>query len=228
MSVYGSEQMVMDGAILYPMWIESLNTVLYDNKVLTLVNNERMNVMNKQMLCTLLDCLSTPINCPLENARDVYGTYFVYTCLWAFGSALFKDQLIDWRVEFSKWWLTDFKTIKISSSGSVFNYFIDPEQFFPWLEDLVSSFEFNPDTRLQQTLVNTIDTTIIRYMLSPANDNGKSFAVENVPLNLYPISEMLQKILEKPLEKKAGRNFDLSDGKTLIHSIDDINTPEVS
>jgi len=58
--------------------------------------------------------------------------------------------LIDWRVEFSKWWLTEFKTIKIPSSGSVFNYFIDPEskQFLPW-SDLVPSFELNPDIPLQ-------------------------------------------------------------------------------
>ncbi|XP_029342032.1 dynein heavy chain 17, axonemal-like [Acyrthosiphon pisum] len=90
-------------------------------------------IMHKQMLCTLLDCLSPPINCPPETARDVYGTYFVFACLWAFGSAIFPDQLIDWRVEFSKWWLSGFKTITISSSGSVLNYFIDPEpkQFIP-------------------------------------------------------------------------------------------------
>jgi len=39
---------------------------------------------------------------------------------------------------------------------------------------------------------------------------------------------MLQTILEKPLEKKAGRNFGPSGGKTLIYFIDDINMPEVS
>jgi len=39
---------------------------------------------------------------------------------------------------------------------------------------------------------------------------------------------MLQKILEKPLEKKAGRNFGPPAGKTLIYFIDDINMPEVS
>jgi len=62
--------------------------------------------------------------------------------------------LIDWRVEFSKWWLTEFKTIKIPSSGSVFNYFIDPEskQFLPW-SDLVPSFELNPDIPLQVIII---------------------------------------------------------------------------
>lgn len=40
--------------------------------------------------------------------------------------------------------------------------------------------------------------------------------------------EMLQKILEKPLEKKAGRNYGPPSGKTLIYFIDDINMPEVS
>lgn len=39
---------------------------------------------------------------------------------------------------------------------------------------------------------------------------------------------MLQKILEKPLEKKAGRNYGPPSGKTLIYFIDDINMPEVS
>lgn len=39
---------------------------------------------------------------------------------------------------------------------------------------------------------------------------------------------MLQKILEKPLEKKAGRNYGPPGGKTLIYFIDDINMPEVS
>lgn len=40
--------------------------------------------------------------------------------------------------------------------------------------------------------------------------------------------EMLQKILENPLEKKAGRNYGPPGSKTLIYFIDDINMPEVS
>lgn len=39
---------------------------------------------------------------------------------------------------------------------------------------------------------------------------------------------MLQKILEKPLEKKAGRNYGPPGNKTLIYFLDDMNMPEVS
>lgn len=46
-----------------------------------------------QMLCTLLECLITPANCPMDSARDVYETYFVFATIWAFGSATFQDQV---------------------------------------------------------------------------------------------------------------------------------------
>lgn len=54
-------------------------------------------------------------------------------------------------------------------------------------------------------------------------------SINLILLNNYKLSsEMLQKILEKPLEKKAGRNYGPPSGKTLIYFIDDINMPEVS
>ena len=40
-------------------------------------------------------------------------------------------------------------------------------------------------------------------------------------------AEMLQKILEKPLEKKAGRNYGPPGNKTLVYFLDDMNMPEV-
>lgn len=38
---------------------------------------------------------------------------------------------------------------------------------------------------------------------------------------------MLQRVLEKPLEKKAGRNYGPQGNKTMIYFIDDLNMPEV-
>jgi hypothetical protein len=60
------------------------------------------------------------------------------------------SQLVDYRVEFSKWWIAEFKTIKYPSQGTVFDYFIHPEtkQFTPWSEK-IPKFELDPDIPLQ-------------------------------------------------------------------------------
>jgi len=54
-----------------------------------------------------------------------------------------------------------------------------------------------------------------------------SFSRFNIFYLFWLITEMLQKILEKPLEKKAGRNYGPPGNKTLIYFLDDMNMPEV-
>lgn len=318
------------------MWIESLNTVMDDNKVLTLASNERIALTKEmrllfeisnlktatpatvsragilyinpqdlgwspfvtswtnsrsdplerkyleslftkyfpyllenqkkfkkitpiseiamiQMTCFLLDCLLVPQNIPAESPKDVYELYFAFAAIWGFGSACFQDQLLDWRNEFSKSWINEFKDVKFPPVGTVFSYYIDPvsKEFRPW-GDLVKKFEMDPDIPLQSTLVPTADTTRLRYfmdllierdhpvMLVGGSGTGKSvivsdklqnmpdkFLVQNVPFNFYTTSEMLQKVLEKPLEKKAGRNYAPPGNKKVIYFIDDMNMPEV-
>lgn len=79
-----------------------------------------------------------------------YETYFVFSVVWGFGSALFQDQLVDWRTEFSKWFCNEFKQIKFPSTGTVFSFFIEPEykKMMPWSEK-VEHFELDPDLPLQ-------------------------------------------------------------------------------
>lgn len=57
---------------------------------------------------------------------------------------------MDYRVEFSKWWVAEFKTIKFPSQGTVFDFYIDPEtkKFEPWSK-LIPQFEFDPEMPLQ-------------------------------------------------------------------------------
>ncbi|KAL6475225.1 hypothetical protein MHYP_G00162650 [Metynnis hypsauchen] len=333
----GPKWIVLDGDI-DPMWIESLNTVMDDNKVLTLASNERIPLnptmrlvfeishlrtatpatvsragilyinpadlgwnppvsswidrreiqsekanltilFDKylppcldtlrsrfkkiipipeqsmvQMLCHLLECLLTPEHTPPDCHKELYELYFVFAAIWAFGGALFQDQLVDYRVEFSKWWVTEFKTIKFPSQGTVFDYYIDPEtkKFEPWSK-MVPKFEMDPDIPLQACLVHTTETIRVSYfmerllerrrpiMLVGNAGTGKSvlvggklasldpdkYSIKNVPFNYYTTSAMLQGVLEKPLEKKAGRNYGPPGSKRLIYFIDDMNMPEV-
>lgn len=333
----GPKWIVLDGDI-DPMWIESLNTVMDDNKVLTLASNERiplnptmrlvfeishlrtatpatvsragilyinpadlgwnppvtswidkrevqseranltilfdkylpvcLDILRTrfkkiipipeqsmvQMLCHLLECLLTKENTPPDCPKELYELYFVFAAVWAFGGAMFQDQLIDYRVEFSKWWITEFKTIKFPSQGTVFDYYIDPEtkKFELWSK-LIPKFEFDPDMPLQACLVHTTETIRVRYFMDKLLDNrrpvmlvgnagtGKSvlvgeklssldpdeYLIKNVPFNYYTTSAMLQAILEKPLEKKSGRNYGPPGTKKLIYFIDDMNMPEV-
>lgn len=53
-------------------------------------------------------------------------------------------------MEFTKWWVNEFKTIKFPTGGTVFDYFVDHEtkQFVPWTESL-GRFELDPDVPLQ-------------------------------------------------------------------------------
>ncbi|CAK8676513.1 unnamed protein product [Clavelina lepadiformis] len=333
----GPKWIVLDGDI-DPMWIESLNTVMDDNKVLTLASNERIpltptmrllfeinhlkaanpstvsragilfvnaadlgwnppvqswidqrEVQSEranltilfdkyvppileilktrfktiipipeqsmiQMLCYLLEVLLTPENTPPDCPKDLYELYFVFACIWAFGGAMFQDQLVDHRVEFSKWWTQEFKTIKFPSHGTVFEYYIDHEtkKFQQWSE-LVPKFELDLEMPLQSVLVHNAETVSVKYfmdllmaklhpvMLVGNAGTGKSllvsnklgkldeddFVVANVPFNYYTTSQMLQAVLEKPLEKKAGRNYGPPGTKKLVYFIDDINMPEV-
>ncbi|XP_030080192.1 dynein beta chain, ciliary [Drosophila hydei] len=333
----GPKWIVLDGDI-DPMWIESLNTVMDDNKVLTLASNERIaltkemrllfeiaslrtatpatvsragilyinpqdlgwtpfiqswlgtrtnasevatlnvlfdkyvppllelfrgrlksitpisDIARLQMTCFLLDSTLTPQNVPHDCPKDWYEIYFVFSVIWGFGSSLFQDQIIDWRNEFSKWFQNEYRAVKFPPSGNIFSYYIHNEskKFLPWT-NLVPDFELDPDLPLQSNLVNSAETTRLRFfmdtlieedhplMLIGPSGSGKTilmnaklttlptekFAVTNVPFNFYTTSEMLQRILEKPLEKKAGRNYGPIGNKKMIYFVDDMNMPEV-
>nr|XP_030717250.1 dynein heavy chain 9, axonemal isoform X1 [Globicephala melas] len=207
-----------------------------------------------QMLCHLLECLLTDEDIPADCPKETYELYFVFAAIWAFGGAMVQDQLVDDRAEFSKWWLTEFKIVKFPSQGTIFDYYIDPEtkKFEPWSK-LIPQFEFDPEMPLQACLVHTSETIRVCYflerllarrrpvMLVGTAGTGKSvlvgarlasldaeeYLVKNVPFNYYTTSAMLQAVLEKPLEKKAGRNYGPTGNKKLIYFIDDMNMPEV-
>lgn len=107
-------------------------------------------ICHLEMLCNLLDCFLTSDNVPPDCPKEWYELYFAFACIWAFGSTMFKDQLKDWRMEFSRWWLNEFKTVKFPANDTIFNYYIDNDtkKLLPWTEK-VEKFELDIDLPLQ-------------------------------------------------------------------------------
>lgn len=50
-------------------------------------------IAHVQMLCYLLEVSLTPSNTPPDCPRELYELYFVFACVWAFGGAMFQDQV---------------------------------------------------------------------------------------------------------------------------------------
>lgn len=62
---------------------------------------------------------------------------------------MFQDQLVDWRNEFHKWWINEFKTVRFPLQNTVFDYYVDPQtkKFVPW-SNRVKKFELDTDIPL--------------------------------------------------------------------------------
>jgi len=151
----------------------------------------------------------------------------------------------------TKWTLVKFP----SSKGSVYDYFVDKQtyKFAPWAQ-VVPQIEYSSETPMRQVTVPTGETVAIDYLMDLLIENkrgvllvgpagcGKTAMVSgklrnlaeqensdflNLPVNFnyYTDSMSLQKVLEGPLEKKAGRNFGPPGARRLIYFIDDLNMP---
>nr|XP_020748715.1 dynein heavy chain 11, axonemal isoform X1 [Odocoileus virginianus texanus] len=206
-----------------------------------------------QTVCTLLECLLTPENVPSDSPKEVYEVYFVFACIWAFGGTLLQDQLSGCQAEFSQWWHKEMKAVKFPSQGTIFDYYLDhrSKKFLPWAEK-IPQFTMDPEIPLQRALVHTSETTRLRYFVELLLEKGQplmlvgnagvgktvfvgdvlaglseAYIVSRVPFNYYTTSAALQRILEKPLEKKAGRNYGPEGNKKLVYFIDDMNMPAV-
>ncbi|KAM3184981.1 hypothetical protein ACTXT7_007293 [Hymenolepis weldensis] len=209
------------------------------------------------MLCYLLECmLDSQRNSKdhREFTKENYESLFCFCCIWAMGGALFKDQITDHRMEFHKWWINDFKAVKFPSKGTIFDYYwsLTSRKFEPW-SSLLKPYSMSSEQPLQNCLVPTTETIRVQYFLEQliqaghpvmlvgvagtgksnilhdmfARLNSEIFLVKNISFNFYTTSLMLQDILEKSLEKKAGKNYAPPGQFRTIYFIDDLNMPEV-
>ncbi|KAM5310557.1 dynein axonemal heavy chain 9 isoform 2-T2 [Glossophaga mutica] len=275
----GPKWILLDGDI-DPMWIESLNTVMDDNKVLTLASNERIPLNPTMRLLFEISHLCTATPATVSRAGILY----------------INPADLGWSPPVSSWidrretqseranlaiLFDKYLPVCLDTLRTRFKRIIPlPEQSMVQtlchlLECLLTKENIPTDcpketyelyfvfaaiwafggamVQDQACLVHTTETIRICYfmerlmeqrrplMLVGTAGTGKSvlvgaklasldaedYLVKNVPFNYYTTSAMLQAVLEKPLEKKSGRNYGPPGNKKLIYFIDDMNMPEV-
>jgi len=77
--------------ILFDKYIPvCLETLRFRFKKVTPITDSSMI----QTLCYLLEALLIPANTPPDTTKEVLEMYFVFAAVWAFGGAMFQDQVI--------------------------------------------------------------------------------------------------------------------------------------
>ena len=336
---YQHQWIVLDGDI-DAEWIESMNTVMDDNKMLTLASNERLPLtgtmrllleINHMLHCSpatvsrggviylnqddigwqpmveswiqsreakeyrplLVELFDRYMEKSLEHCRrnfrtivplvpmNIAGTVckileglipaeqvrgapppdkkivemqFVFAAVWALGGAMLVDKTVDYRAQFSKWWLSEWKNVLFPEGGLVFDYYVDDAtgQMAPWT-DRVESFGYNTSEAFANIFVPSVESTRLSFLLngfiankhycmfvgnagtgktalmkeSLKNLDGEAWTFSTVNMNNFMDAPALQVIIEQPLEKKSGVRFGPPGSKKLVYFFDDMNMPFV-
>jgi dynein heavy chain, axonemal len=179
--------------------------------------------------------------------------HFVFACVWAFGSCMLVDKVSDYRTQFSKWWISEWKNVQFPEKGLVFDYYVDEQQclMVPW-DDKVQKFQYYPGA-FSNIFVPTVETTRLTYFLDSLvrnkhyvmfvgntgtgktaimmnklkNMDSETMAYYTINMNSFSDAPSLQLIMEQPLEKKSGVRYGPPGARRMVYFIDDMNMPFV-
>ena len=59
---------------------------------------------------------------PPPPDKKLLEHHFVFACVWAFGGCMLVDKVYDYRSQFSKWWISEWKTVQFPEKGLVSGY----------------------------------------------------------------------------------------------------------
>lgn len=213
-----------------------------------------LNTMNYvTSLVNILEGLLKPENINNKGTQEIFELFFVFAMVWGFGSGMCEKDGINYKRNFDKWFKQTWTTIKFPGKGTVYDYFVNPktQKFQPWAE-LVSDIEYNSGTPMSTVFVPTPETSSLRFFLDlmvglkkpimfvGGAGVGKTQLVKgklaelgedqmslSIAFNYFTDVISFQRILESPLEKKAGINYGPPGTKTLVYFVDDLNMPKL-
>ena len=141
------------------------------------------------------------------------------------------DKTVDYRAQFSKWWVAEWKNVLYPEEGLVFDYYVDPVsmQMRPW-EEKVEGFGYNPSEAFANIFVPSVESTRLSYFLNSFIKNkhycmfvgnagtgktalmretlraldSENWCFSTINMNNFMDAPALQVIMEQPLEKKSG------------------------
>eukprot|EP00879_Flechtneria_rotunda_P027778 GHRR01029772.1.p1 GENE.GHRR01029772.1~~GHRR01029772.1.p1 ORF type:complete len:1069 (+),score=390.30 GHRR01029772.1:36-3209(+) len=204
-------------------------------------------------LTNILEGVMNPENLSNKSEQGLFEMYFVFAAIWAFGGALVEKDGINYRRNFDKWWKQTWTTVKLPGKGTVYDYFVNAKtgKFQPWAE-LVADVQFDSSKPMSSMFVPTAETSSLRFFLDLMVDLhkpimfvggagvGKTQLVKgklatlsgdmmslSISFNYFTDVASFQKVLESPLEKKAGVNYGPPGTKQLIYFVDDLNMPKL-
>merc|ERR1719506_2194446 len=199
-------------------------------------------------VCALLD--SFVLNNPQQAYLEALEYWFAFCMIWAAGGCLAEVDGVDYRKQFSNWWKNEMKTIKFPSKGTVFDYYVKESRLDEW-SSIVETIEYsseipmgevtvpNTENVSMQTLMKALILVQQPVMLIGLAGCGKTqtcngllknmdpevFCSHAINFNFYTDFNLLQTMMDIPLEKKAGRLFAPPGKLKLIYFIDDMNIP---
>ena len=55
---------------------------------------------------------------------------FVFACVWAFGGCMLVDKVSDYRTQFSKWWISEYKNVQFPEKVQSWQTCGQPAKYF--------------------------------------------------------------------------------------------------
>ena len=217
-----------------------------------------VNCNDVSISVSVLRLLETILNRSIVMDETAFETSFVFCVIWGFGSILtIADDGTDYRKVFSDWFRSKFKSVKIPSRDTIFDYWLDPRtnKFESWKSSpAFRTVEFDSnEMNMAEITVPTAETASVSYwlevlvkegyhaMLAGPAGTGKTQLINGmlaqlrpdfhisatVNMNFFTSAGVLLTSLEVPLQKRTGSTFGPPGSAKLVYFVDDLNLPEL-